>query len=98
MAAIRFDTKEKASVEIYGKAGKLFAALKNLSRTGACLEYALEELPVKRGDLVRLTIDLPNVKRRHYVSAQVMWRNGRRTGLHFLTAEQLLEKMVGQDL
>ncbi len=97
MAALRFPTKEKASVEIYGKAGKLFADLANISRTGACLEYPIDDTPVRRGDLLRLTVELPNVGRRHFISAEVVWRTGKRTGVLFLKPEELLDRMVGRE-
>ena len=94
MAAERFSTKEHASVQIYGKPGNVIAVVKNLSSTGACLEWAQEDCAIQEGDLLRLTVILKALNRRHNVSAEVVWRRGNLSGISFIKHDQVLEKMM----
>lgn len=94
MAATRYETKEKTSIEVYGRSGNIIAQLKNLSTTGACIEWSNEEVPLEKGDLVRMTVILKAVNRRHNMNAEVVWRDGNRSGVNFIRSEDVLEKMV----
>ena len=94
MAAIRYPTQEKASVEIYGRLGHFIADVKNVSETGACLELAEESPELQAGDLLRMTIVLRFLKRRHDLKAQVVWKKGNRTGVNFLKTTQFFEKII----
>lgn len=94
MAAQRYDTKEKASLEVYGKGGQLIASVRNLSMTGALLEWTQEDVTLEKGDLVRMTVILKTVNRRHNVNAEVVWRDGKRSGINFIRSEEVLEKMM----
>lgn len=93
MAAQRFPTQEKASIEIYGRNDRTVADLKNLSVTGACLEWDEEDFRLRSGDVVRLTVLLKALDRRHNMSAEVVWVEGRKIGVSFITAEQVVEKI-----
>lgn len=94
MAAMRYQTKERASLEIYGKGGTVIGDLKNLSTTGACLEWTDESVELREGDLVRMTVVLRALKRRHNLSAEVVWVEGKRTGLNFIKYEDVLDRMI----
>jgi PilZ domain len=94
MPADRHPTKEVASLEFYGKSGSLIADVKNLSKTGACIEWSHSDVEVSQGDLVRLTILLKALNRKHHVTAEVVWRRGRMSGLSFISQAQILEKMM----
>jgi hypothetical protein len=94
MPAIRYTTKEKASVEIYGRSGNFIADLKNLSVTGACLEWAHGDMSLQKGDLVRMTVVLRALNRRHNLNAEVVWIEGGKTGINFIKADEVLEKMM----
>ena len=97
MRAERFLTKEKASIKIYGKTGNLIASVKNLSKTGACLEWQDGlELEIQQGDLIRMTVILKALNRRHQLSAEVVWTDGNQTGVTFIAADSVLERMVGK--
>lgn len=94
-AAERFLTKEKASLEIYGRPGNVVIAdLKNLSKSGACLEWLQNGVEIQPGDVVRMTVHLKTLNRQHNLSAEVVWRNGNRTGVNFLRSDQVLAKMM----
>ena len=94
MAAARYPTREKASIEIYGKSGSFIAELKNVSVTGACLEWSQEGMELHAGDLLRVTVILKVVNRRHNLNAQVVWKNGKKSGVNFLKSAEVLEKIL----
>ncbi len=97
MRAVRYETKEKASVEIYGKTGNFVAQVKNLSVTGACLEWIQDGAEVIKGDLLRMTVVLRALNRRHNISCEVVWTNGKTTGVNFIKSSEILEKIFDKD-
>lgn len=97
MTATRYMTREKASIEIYGKSGNLIAQLKNLSITGACLEWSQEDVSLQKGDLVRLTVNLKALNRRHNINGEVVWRDGKQSGINFITSDDVLDKMMEKE-
>jgi hypothetical protein len=94
MPAERYPTKEMAEVEVYGRDGAVIARIQNLSETGACLQWDNYGAPVHQGDLVRLTVILRALRREHKVNAEVVWVEGQQTGIQFLSAKELLSKMI----
>ncbi|MEZ0392714.1 MAG: PilZ domain-containing protein [Pseudobdellovibrionaceae bacterium] len=94
MAATRYSTKERASVEVYGRSGNFIVEVKNLSVTGACLEWTQEDVSLESGDLVRMTVVLRALNRRHNLNAEVVWRDGKKTGISFIKTNEVLEKMM----
>jgi hypothetical protein len=92
--AQRFATKEKASLEVYGRKSIVLAEVKNMSKSGVCVEWSQSEVDLIQGDIVSLTIILKTLGRRHKVSAQVVWLQGNTSGLNFIRDDQLLEKIV----
>lgn len=94
MTAQRFITKEKASLEVYGKTGTIIADLKNLSSSGACLEWTQTGVELKEGDILRVTVFLKALGRKHNMSAEVIWRDGNISGVTFLKPDQVLERMM----
>lgn len=97
MAAQRYNTKEKASVEVYGRSGNIIASIRDVSVTGACLEWTQEQVELEQGDLVRLTIVLKAVNRKHNLNAEVIWRQGKKTGVNFIKSDQVIERMMEKD-
>lgn len=97
MKATRYTTKEKASVEVYGRSGNIIVQLRNLSVTGACLEWTQDDVSLNKGDLVRMTVVLKALNRRHNLNAEVVWRDGKKTGVNFIKSEEVLEKMIEKD-
>ncbi len=81
-------------MQLIGKVGAVNADLRNLSRTGACLEWGTEELSIKEGDLINLTVKLLSVNRRYEMNAQVIWKSGKKTGVQFMTPNMVLERMM----
>lgn len=94
MSATRYPTKEKASIEIYGRNGNFVADLRNLSVTGALLEWSQSEVSLQKGDLVRMTVVLRALNRRHNLNAEVVWTEGNKTGVNFIKSSEVLEKMM----
>ncbi|PIS10413.1 MAG: PilZ domain-containing protein [Bdellovibrio sp. CG10_big_fil_rev_8_21_14_0_10_47_8] len=95
MPAMRYPTKEKASIEIYGRSGNFIAHVSNLSVTGACLEWMQErDLSIEKGDLVRVTVVLKALNRRHNLNAEVVWKEGKKTGVSFIKSSEVLDKIM----
>lgn len=94
MNAQRFVTREKASLEVYGKSGTVIASLKNLSLSGACLEWTQGGVEIEKGDVLRVTVFLKALNRRHNISAEVIWREGNQSGVTFLKPDQVLDKVI----
>jgi hypothetical protein len=94
MAATRYSTKEKAAIEIYGRRNATVAAVRNLSVSGACLEWDEQEFRLTKGDLIRMTVVLKAVNRKHNVSAEVIWVTGKKMGVNFIAQDQILEKLT----
>ncbi len=90
----RYRTREKAAVEIYGKDGVYLSDVKNLSQTGALLEWSVTDVGIKEGDFVRVTVVLNNLGKKHNVNAQVVWVEGRKSGIQFLKEKELLNKIL----
>ncbi len=93
----RYMTKEKASIEIYGRSGNIIANLRNLSMTGACLDWTQDDVALEKGDLVRLTVILKALNRRHDLSAEVVWREGNASGVSFIKSDEVLEKIMDRN-
>lgn len=96
MRAERFETNERASLEIFGSSSSTVAELRNISVTGACLEWEDNGFQLSEGDLVRMTVDLQSLNRQHKVSGEVVWIDGRTTGVQFLKPNELVERIVGR--
>ena len=90
----RYTTKEKASIEIYGRGGNIIANLRNLSLTGACLDWTQDDVPLQKGDLVRVTVVLRALGRRHNLSAEVVWREGNASGVTFIKSDEVLGRIM----
>lgn len=90
----RFETKEKAAIEIYGRNGVVVAHLRNISKSGACIEWEVDGTPLVKGDLVRLTVNLNALRKKHLLNAEVMWSSGKKGGLQFIDSNKLIEKML----
>lgn len=96
--AKRYKTQEKASIEVYGHSGILGARLRNLSETGAFLEFSHGDYVPKKGDLLNLTVNLDTIKKTHNVSAEVVWSSGMGLGVCFINKDEVLERMMAKTL
>lgn len=97
MTATRYTTKEKASIEVYGRSGNFIADLKNLSVTGAMLEWNHSDVNLQKGDLVRMTVVLRALNRRHNLNAEVVWTEGNKTGVNFIKSSEVLDKIIDKN-
>lgn len=94
--AQRYNTKEMANIEVYGRMGKVFCKLGNLSESGAFLEIVNSNYVPRSGDLVRITVALKQLNKTHIVDAEIIWARGLGLGICFLKRTQLLEKLSGR--
>lgn len=93
LAAKRHPTNETAIVEIYGRSGKLYCRMNNLSTTGAFFEVTNAYHTPKKGDLVRVTISLKQIGKTHTVHGQIMWCRGLGMGVAFIKNKDLYKKI-----
>ncbi len=99
--AQRYSTKEKAFIEIYGQSVAVTAKIKNLSATGAFLEWDKSNFPVNVGDLVKIRVDLRVVGKSHNVSAEVKWikndsMSALGVGVCFIKPGDVIEKLINR--
>lgn len=95
VTAERFETKELAHIEVYGRHhGKMVARLKNISASGAYFELAQSEYVPRRGDMLCVTVHLSSLKKSHVIHAQVVWGRGLGFGAQFVAKDELVAKML----
>lgn len=94
--AQRYNTKETANIEVYGRTGKVFCKLGNLSESGAFLEIVNSNYFPRSGDLIRITVMLRQLNKTHVVDAEIIWARGLGLGICFLKKSKLLEKLSGR--
>lgn len=94
--ARRYNTKEMAQIEVYGRMGKVFCKLGNLSESGAFLEIINSSYVPRSGDLVRITVLLRQINKTHIVDAEIVWARGLGLGINFLKKKTLVEKLSGR--
>lgn len=92
----RYYTKEMAQIEVYGRMGKVFCKMSNLSQSGAFLEIINSTYMPRSGDLVRITILLRQINKTHIVDAEIIWSRGLGLGLSFLKKTDLVERLSGR--
>ena len=95
-SAKRFFTKELAQIEVYGRMGKVFCKMANLSQSGAFFEIINSNYMPRSGDLVRVTVLLRQINKTHILDAEIVWCKGLGLGLNFLRKDQLMEKLAGR--
>jgi hypothetical protein len=96
--AKRFLTQELAQIEVFGRIGKIFCKMGNLSVSGAFFEVISSNYMPKHGDLVRLTVNLRSIKKVHTIDAEVIWCKGLGIGLQFMSTEQFRKKLSEKSL
>ena len=94
--AQRYNTKEMAQIEVYGRMGKVFCKLGNLSESGAFLEIINSNYIPRSGDLIRITVMLRQLNKTHIVDGEIIWARGLGLGINFLKKKNLVEKLSGR--
>lgn len=89
----RYLTKESAQIEVYGRRGKIFCRLGNLSSSGAFLEVVSSRVMPRQGDLVRITIQLRQLNKIHVLDAEVVWCKGTGIGMYFIKRDEVAAKL-----
>nr|AIA16684.1 PilZ domain protein [uncultured bacterium] len=91
--AQRYPTKENAHLEIYGRGGKIYCRLINLSTSGAYLEIVSSNHSPRKGDILRMTVSLKQINKSHILDAEVVWAKGLGVGVRFIKSEEVIEKL-----
>lgn len=96
----RFYTDSPSQIESFGTAAKTQTRMLNLSRTGAYLECN-ESPKFAVGDLIRLDVELNQLRKTRSVHAKVVWvspltstAGGFGTGVHFIPDNQVYRHML----
>tara|TARA_B100001248_G_scaffold260334_1_gene248275 strand:- start:905 stop:1591 length:687 start_codon:yes stop_codon:yes gene_type:complete len=96
----RYRTNQKADLHVYSTGELLKTHIFNLSHSGAYLELD-QNARFKKGDMVRLLVNLKQVNRSHMVLAKVVWKNnnglwneGQAVGLQFINKEEFYKIML----
>ncbi|MES3039020.1 MAG: PilZ domain-containing protein [Bdellovibrionota bacterium] len=97
MTPQRFNTKEQADFEIYGKNGQFTAVLKNISATGAYLEIidSAGNTPAA-GELLHVRVHLDQLKKVRDFDAEVKWNNETGLGVKFMNKGDVLKRMFNR--
>ncbi len=92
----RYVTQELAQLEVYGRMGKVFCKMANLSNTGACFEIINSNYMPRAGDMVRVTVLLRQINKTHVLDAEIIWCKGLGLGLNFVKKHELMKKLAGR--
>ncbi len=90
----RFPTKEHAQIEVYGRSGKIFCRLVNLSASGAFLEIINSKYTPQQGDVIRVSVTLRQLNKYHNLDAEIVWCKGLGLGICFLKKNEIYEKLA----
>jgi hypothetical protein len=99
--AKRYPTRELAHIEVYGRAESATVLMKNLSATGAYLEWEKSLLDFKVGDLIRMRIHLNSLNRSHSISAEIRWisenpEDQKGVGVQFIRSDEVISKLISR--
>lgn len=92
--ARRFVTQELAHIEVYGKPGRVLTKMGNLSTSGAFFDILSPNYDIKKGDIVRITVNLRTLNRVRVVDCEVIWAKGLGVGVQFLKRDELKDKLA----
>lgn len=92
----RFETRESATMQKIGQMGFIVAQLRNLSQGGACVEWANETFHLAKGDIVTLSITLSQLGKKYNMNAKVIWKVGRRSGMQFISSDEVMKELLGK--
>lgn len=82
--AKRYQTQEPARLEVLSKKEFIYCRMRNLSSTGAFFEITNSSYSPKKGDIVRITINLKQVNASHIINGEVIWSKGYGVGVSFI--------------
>lgn len=91
--APRYRTKENAYLEVYGRTGKIFCRLENLSRSGANLRVINAEYIPEAGEFSRITVHLRSLNKTHIIPTKIIWSNSLNLGVRFLDQNEAKDKL-----
>jgi hypothetical protein len=94
LKAKRHYTREHATVEVYGKSGRVHCKMNNLSTTGAFFETINTGYTLKQGDIVRVTINLRQINKTHTLHGEVVWNKGLGLGVAFIKQKDVFKKLA----
>lgn len=91
--AARFRTREHAYLEVYGRVGKIFCKLENLSKSGANLRVVNCDYMPEAGEFSKITVHLRTLNKTHIIPTEIVWSNSLSLGIKFLDKEEAKQKL-----
>lgn len=98
----RFNTDEMAEIVPYGQSHVYSSRVCNMSKGGAYLEF-FRSAPIRKGDMVRLKVELKEVNRVYTVPAKVVWTGRTKdagsnftAGVMFMGAANMTKNVIGE--
>jgi hypothetical protein len=93
MGEKRYSVMLPVSSEKYGIGTRANLRMKNVSKTGALLRIIRSSEFFKKGDLLRLTVDLFELKKKKIVNAEIIWLNKDQIGVAFILPDDVIKKL-----
>lgn len=82
--------------EKYGYGTRANLRMRNISKTGAMLHIIRSVEAFKKGDLLRLTVDLFELQKKKIVNAEIIWFEKGRLGVSFVMPDDVIKKLFRQ--
>lgn len=96
MGPKRYSVSLPVSSEKYGVGTRASLRMKNVSKTGALLHVTRTVEFFKKGDLLRLTVDLFELKKSKIVNAEIVWQEKDKIGVSFIMPDEVIKKLFRQ--
>lgn len=96
MGSKRYLVSLPVSSEKYGYGTRAHLRMRNLSKTGAMLHIIRAGEAFKKGDLLRLTVDLFELQKKKIVNAEIIWFEKDRLGVSFVFPDDVIKKLFRQ--
>jgi hypothetical protein len=98
MGEKRYLVSLPVSSEKYGYGTRANLRMRNLSKTGAMLHIIRSIETFKKGDLLRLTVDLFEIHKKKIVNAEIIWFEKDRLGVSFVFPDDVIKKLFRQSV
>jgi hypothetical protein len=96
MGEKRYLVSLPVSSEKYGMGTRANLRMRNLSKTGAMLHILRSVEFLKKGDLLRLTVDLYEIQKKKVVNAEIVWQEKDKIGVSFVMPDDVIKRLFRQ--
>jgi hypothetical protein len=93
MGEIRYSVALPVVSEKYGIGTKANLRMNNVSKTGAMLRVVRSVEFFQKGDLLRLTVDFPELQKKKVINAEIVWLEKDQIGVNFVMPDEVIKKL-----